>query len=96
MHKNVKILIPLKYLTNFSRILEIQLINLILTWSEKCVISNAAANQATTFSVIDTKLYVPVVTLSTENNEKLLQQSNAQLTGININRKYQRRLQTDI
>ena len=37
-------------------------------------ISNAAANQAATFAVTDTKLYVPVVTLSTQDNAKLLQQ----------------------
>ena len=46
--------------------------NLILTWSKNCVISSAAANQATTFQITDTKLYVPVVTLSTQNNTKLL------------------------
>ena len=36
-------------------------LNLNLTWSANCVISNAAANQATTFAINDTKLYVPVV-----------------------------------
>ena len=49
-------------------------INLILTWSAHSVISNAAANQATTFVITETKLYVPVVTLSTQDNAKLLQQ----------------------
>ena len=38
-------------------------INLILTWSANCVMSNSAVNQATTFAITDTKLYVPVVTL---------------------------------
>ena len=33
-------------------------INLILTWSEKCVLSNDT--EATTFAITDTKLYVPV------------------------------------
>ena len=47
-------------------------INLILTWSEKCVISNDT--KRTTFAITDTKLCVPVVTLSTHNNAKLLQQ----------------------
>ena len=37
---------------------------------------NTAANQATTFVIIDTKLYVPVVTLSAQDNAKLLQQLN--------------------
>ena len=61
---------PLKYLSNFWRTLEMALfnceINLFITWSANCVISNAGANQDTTF--------VPVLTLSTENNAKLLQQ----------------------
>ena len=48
-------------------------VNFIVTWSIKCVLSNAAA-QATTFKITDTKLYVPVVTLSIQDNAKLLQQ----------------------
>ena len=43
-------------------------INLILTWSDKCVLSNDT--KATTFAISDTKLYVPVVTLSTQENAK--------------------------
>ena len=47
-------------------------INLILTWSEKCVLSNDT--KTTIFAITDTKLYVPVVrTLSTQDNAKLLQ-----------------------
>ena len=43
-----------------------------------------------TFAVTDTKLYIPVVTLSTQENAKLLDQlKSAQLTGINMNLKYQ-------
>ena len=77
--KNVEIMVPLKYLTNIWRILEMLLINceinLILTWSTNCVIvSTNVANQNATFAITDTKLYVPVVTLSTQNNAKLLQQ----------------------
>ena len=50
-------------------------VNLILTWSSTCVIVSAGnANQAATFAMTDTKLYVPVVTLSTQENAKLLQQ----------------------
>ena len=45
-------------------------VNLILTWSSTCVISSATRD--TKFTMIDTKLYVPVVTLSTQDNEKLL------------------------
>ena len=48
--------------------------NLILAWSANCAISNSAANQETTFAINDLKLYVPVVTLSTEANVKLKQQ----------------------
>ena len=46
-------------------------IYLILTWYQTCVTSNAV-NQATTFAITDTKLYAPVVTLSSQNNAKLL------------------------
>ena len=72
-------MVPLKYLSNFWRTLEMPLINcevnLILTWSSNCVIAFViAANQAATFEITDTKLYVPVVTLSTQENTKFLQQ----------------------
>ena len=77
--KDVEIIVSLKYLSNFWRTLEMPLINcevnLILTWSSNCVlISNAIQNQAATFEITDTKLYVPVVTLSTQENTKFLQQ----------------------
>ena len=50
-------------------------INLQLKWSEKCILVAAtAANQVPEFKITDTKLYVPVVTLSTECNAKLLKQ----------------------
>ena len=49
-------------------------INHILTWSANCVISIAAANRAATFAITDTELYVPVVTLSIDDNSKLLEQ----------------------
>ena len=45
--------------------------NLILTWSKDCVITNSAGDGK--FAITETKLYVPVVTLSTKDNEKLLQ-----------------------
>ena len=64
--KNVKIAVPLKYLSNFWKTFEILLINcesnLILTWSQNCVISSATGK--TKFAITDTKLYVPTVTLS--------------------------------
>ena len=75
--KNVEIMVPLRYLSNFWRNLEMLLINceinLILSWFEKCVIaSNTVANQATISAIADTKLSVPAVTLSTQDTAKLL------------------------
>ena len=71
-------MIPLKYLSNFWRTLETPLINceidLILTWSANCVIVYIVADQNATFEITDTKLHVPVVPLSTQDNSKLLQQ----------------------
>ena len=48
-------------------------ISLMLNWSRNCfIVAGTAANQVPTFTITDTKLYVTVVTLSTEDNEKLL------------------------
>ena len=47
-------------------------INLILSWSDKCILSNDT--KAATFAITDTKPYGPVVTLSTKDKAKLLQQ----------------------
>ena len=76
---NVEIIFPLKYLSNFWRNLEMPLINcevnLILAWSANCaVVYNDVANQGATFTITETKLDVPVVTLSTQDNAKLLTQ----------------------
>ena len=74
--KDVEIMVLLKYVSNFWRTLEIPLINcevnLILTWSSTCVITNSTS--AGRFAITDTKLYVPVITLSIQDNSKLLQQ----------------------
>ena len=77
--KDVEIMIPLNYLSNFWRTLQMPLINcevnLILTWSSTCVlIATSIQNQAARFAITDTKLYVLVVTLSTQGNTKFLQQ----------------------
>ena len=74
--KNVKIGVPLKYLSNFWRNIETPLINcetsLIPTWSNRSIIKdNPIAGPQPTFTITDTKLYVPVVTLSTQDNTKL-------------------------
>ena len=76
---DVEIMVPLKYLSNFWRTLEIPLINceveLILNWSANCVIIYTNVNnQVPTFTITETNLYVPVVTLSTQDNAKLLPQ----------------------
>ena len=71
---NVKLVVPLKYVSSFIRSLELLLVNckidLELTWHKDCMISsaNAAAGQAVLFMITNTKLYVPVVTLSKDNN----------------------------
>ena len=69
----VKIAVPLKYLSNFWRSLEIPLINckveFSLKWYEECILSSAGT--AATFKITDAKLYVPIVTLKTEDNTKL-------------------------
>ena len=77
--KDIEIMIPLKYLSNFWRTLEMTLINcevnLILTWSSTCVlVATNIPNQNATFPITDTKLYVPVVTLPMQENTKFLQQ----------------------
>ena len=85
-----EVVIPLKYLSNFWRSLNIPLINceveLILTWSKNCVLADMTRRNAQgdnpaivpprglEFQITDTKLYVPVVTLSKENDTKLLEQ----------------------
>ena len=91
----VKIVVPLKYLHNFWRNLNIPLINceveLILTWFKNSVLIEKLTRDAdynnnnlvvrkidnpenVIFQITDTKLYVPVVTLSKENYIKLLEQ----------------------
>ena len=79
---NVKLVLPLKYVSNFFRSLEMLLVNckidLELTWHKDCMISsvNAAANQVVSFMITDTKLYVPVVSLSAKDNTNLTKQLN--------------------
>ena len=76
---DVEIMVPLKYLSNFWRTPEMPLINceieLISTWSRNSVIiSTNIANQVPTFTITETTLHIPVVTLSTQDNAKLLPQ----------------------
>ena len=75
--KNVKIAVPLKYLSNFWRLLEMPLINckmyLELNSTKDCVMSNIAD---TTFKTTSMELYVPIVTLSTKDKVKLTKKLN--------------------
>ena len=72
--EDVKIAVPLRYLSNFLRSLEMLLLNckveLSLNWYTNCV-SIIGNGTAATFTITDTKLYVPVVTLKTKENTKL-------------------------
>ena len=77
--ENVEIMLPLKYLSNFWRTLEMPLINceveFILNWYEnRVIISTNVADQNPTFTIMEANLYVPVVTLSTQDNAELLPQ----------------------
>ena len=77
--KNVKNLVILKYLNNFWRTIEMSLISsemsVILTWFENYfTIDTLVENQVPELKITDTKLYAAVVTLSTQDNAKLLQQ----------------------
>ena len=91
--KDVEIIVPLKYFSNFRRM---PLINykssLTLTWSKnRFLVACTAANQETTITITDTKLYILVVTLSNQNDIKLLKQLESgfkrKIIGININKK---------
>ena len=75
---NVKVVVPLKCLSNFFRSLEVPLINckikLNLTLKKECVLSSNDGNAV--FIINNTKLYVPVVTLSKEDNKDFIEQQN--------------------
>ena len=78
---NAKIVVPLKYLSNFFRSLEMPLINckihLELSWTKNCVMSTVGNNDnKKTFKITSTKLYVPIATLSTKDNVNLTKQLN--------------------
>ena len=49
-------------------------IKLNFTWKKECVLSTGAGEAA--FIINDTKLYVPVVTLSREDNKDFIEQQN--------------------
>ena len=71
--KNIKIVVPLKYLINFFRNLELPFIitrlYMELNWKKYSVLCNQ--NQNSIFQITKSELYIPIVTLNTENNNKL-------------------------
>ena len=79
---SVKLVVPLKYVSNFFRSLEMPLLNckihLELSYTKNCVLSTAPSDDhnKTSFQMISTKLYVPIVSLSTKDNINLTKQLN--------------------
>ena len=75
MH-NAKVVVPIKYLSNFFRLLEMLLISckihIELNWKTNCAMSNI--DGASTFKITSAKLFVPVATLSTKDNVNLTKQ----------------------
>ena len=81
--KGVKLAVPLKHLSNFWRSLQLPLINckieLSFKWIENSSLTSAAINadanatgaESATFKITHAKLYVPIVTLWSEDNLKL-------------------------
>ena len=73
--ENVQIPVPSKYISSFFRSLELPLINtklnLELSWAKNCILINVATSNDTSFQITKTELYVPVVTLNTNDNKKL-------------------------
>ena len=67
-------------------------VNLILTWSKDCVTTNSTGEGK--FTITETKCYVPVVTLSTKDNEKLLQQLKSGFKKTISWNKYESRVKT--
>ena len=76
--RNTKIVVPLKYLSNFWKSLEMPLINckiyLELNWIEDCIWSSDGGSAKV--KIIDAKLDVPIVTLSTKDNINLTKKLN--------------------
>ena len=74
--KDTKIVVPLKYLSNFWRVLEMPLknceVHLELNWIKDCILSSAG--NSAKFEIRDAKLHVPIVTLSTKSSVHLTKQ----------------------
>ena len=92
-------MVPLKYLSSFRKTLELPLINceinLDLKWSKSCVIVANNDDQTATFSITNTRFYVLVVTLSTQDNAKLLKQLKSDFKRMTNCNKYQSKVSTE-
>ena len=108
--KNLELAIPLKYLGNFWRALDIPLIScevsLELKWNKNCVITsqqiginldggNTAAPRNATAAINDCKLCIPVVTLSKDDEIKLLINLKSGFTKEIIWNKYRSQMTTE-
>ena len=92
-------MLPLEYSSNFWKTYEISLINCEInfapTWyTNSFIIDDPVNNQAPTFAITDTKLYVPVVTLSTQDKAKLLEQLKSGFKRTISWNKYQSKMST--
>ena len=104
--KNIKIVVSLKYLSNFFRSLEMPLINckihIKLNWNKNCVMYGAATcadgdnvnNRETTFKITSTKLYVSIVTLLSEDNIHLTKHLNKGFKGSVYWNEYKLKIET--
>ena len=108
--KSIELAIPLKYLANFWRALNIPLIScevsLELKWNKNCVITsiqreinldegNTEASTGASLTINDCKLYIPVVTLSKDDEIKLLTNLKSGFTREIIWNKYRSRVSTE-
>ena len=109
--RKVELVIPLKFLGNFWRVLNIPLIScevsLELKWDKNCVITSLEqrdiggdnrdnAPTGTTFAINDCKLYVPVVTLSKDDEIKLLTNLKSGFKREIIWKKYRSQMTTEV
>ena len=104
--KNTKIVVPLKYLSNFFRSLEMPLINckihLELNWNNNYVMYGTDSyaggdnvnDREAAFQITSTKLYAPVVTLSTKDNENLTKQLDEEFERSVYWNEYQSKIET--
>ena len=94
-HKSFKTMVPLKYLSNSGGALEMPLINCEISVMLKCfLVTGSAVNQEPTFTIADTKINFPVITLSTQDNVKLLAQIESGFRKIINSNKYQSKITT--